>query len=332
MTPSILGLDIGGANLKAATPDKRAVSVPFPLWKQPDKLPAALAALVAQFPDATELAVTMTGELCDCFETKREGVQAIVDAVAACSLAARFWNTDGVFVSEEEAKRDYMKVAAANWHALATFAGRYAAHYGGILIDIGSTTTDIIPLNDGWPSTYGSTDWSRLQEQKLVYVGVKRTPLFAAWTDRVCAELFATTQDVYVLLGLLPEEPDNRDTADGRPMTVERCLGRIARQLGADRVELGDDHLIHFATLVHAHLRRRLADAARAAYYESQNPPELRAAIVSGAGEFLARQVVSVAFPSVSANVISLNDELGPAVSACAPAYAVAVLAAEQRP
>src|SRR6476619_3788730 len=100
MATTILGLDIGGANLKAATPDKRAVSVPFPLWKQPDRLPAALAELVARFPDAEELAVTMTGELCDCFETKRDGVNAIIAAVRAASAARRIriWSTDGQFV------------------------------------------------------------------------------------------------------------------------------------------------------------------------------------------------------------------------------------------
>src|SRR6476469_2608409 len=108
MAPSILGLDIGGANLKAATPDKRAKSVAFPLWKQPDRLPAALADLVKQFPDAEELAVTMTGELCDCFETKRDGVAAILDAVeavAACRVA-RVWSTDGAFLNSEEAKQN----------------------------------------------------------------------------------------------------------------------------------------------------------------------------------------------------------------------------------
>src|SRR3978361_399199 len=82
---TVLGLDIGGANLKAATADKRAVSVPFALWKQPDKLPVALAELVAKFPDATEMAVTMTGELCDCFETKRDGVHAIIAATRFAS-------------------------------------------------------------------------------------------------------------------------------------------------------------------------------------------------------------------------------------------------------
>lgn len=330
---AVLGLDIGGANLKAATPDKRAMSVPFALWKQPDGLPAAFAELVAKFADADELAVTMTGELCDCYETKREGVNAILDAVesAAAGRPVRVWGTDGAFLDVPTARRDYMKVAAANWHALATFAGRLAPHYGGILIDIGSTTSDLIPLNHGVPSTYGQTDWGRLKMRELVYAGVRRTPVFAVYTDRVCAELFATTADVYVVLGLMPEDPTDTDTANGRPLTVEHALTRLARAVGADREELDDDHLIDFATRVHGRLLDSLAEAARAAYFDAQNPPELRTAIVSGAGEFLARRVVERAFPDLpSGRVESLNDELGPAVSACAPAYAVAVLAEEK--
>ena len=116
MPPVVLGLDIGGANLKAATPDRRAVSVPFALWKQPDRLPAALAELVAKFPDAEELAVTMTGELCDCFETKREGVSAIIKAVrfASGGRRIRVWSTDGVFVNDNDAKANHLKVAAAH--------------------------------------------------------------------------------------------------------------------------------------------------------------------------------------------------------------------------
>src|SRR5438046_1175169 len=71
---SVLGLDIGGANLKAVHADGSARTVRFPLWKQPADLPAALSALLASMPHSTRLAVTMTGELCDCFATKREGV------------------------------------------------------------------------------------------------------------------------------------------------------------------------------------------------------------------------------------------------------------------
>lgn len=335
MAHTILGLDIGGANLKAATGDKRAAAVPFPLWKQPDALPAALAALVAQFPGADELAVTMTGELCDCFETKRDGVSAIIKAVrfASGGRPIHVWSTDGAFLNSEEAKANHMKVAAANWHALATFAGRYAPTHGALLIDIGSTTTDLVTLNNGVPFTYGTTDWDRLQERELIYAGVRRTPVCAVITDRVCAELFATTQDVYTVLGQLPEEPDNRDTADGRPLTKKYSLARLARMLGADREQLYDNPLINLASRVHTELHRRLVEASRSAYYGQQSPPKLRSVIVSGAGEFLARQVATEAFPAVSpTNVTSLNDELGPSISACAPAYAVAVLTAERRP
>ncbi|QDU20265.1 hydantoinase/oxoprolinase family protein [Urbifossiella limnaea] len=333
-TAGILGLDIGGANLKAATADGRAASVPFALWKQPDRLPAALAELVAQFPDAAELAVTMTGELCDCFETKRQGVNAILDATehAAAGRPVRVWGTDGAFHTISESRANHLTVAAANWHALATFAGRFAPYHGGILIDIGSTTSDLIPLDSGLPSTYGLTDWTRLQVRELVYAGVRRTPVFAVYPDRVCAELFATTADVYVVLGLLPENEHDTDTANGRPLTVEHALTRLAHVLGADREELGDDHLIHFATRVHDRLRGQLADAARGVYYDQQQAPELRTAIVSGTGEFLARQVIDRVFGGAPIErTVSLNDELGPTVSACAPAYAVAVLAAEGR-
>ncbi len=330
----VLGLDIGGANLKTATPDGRAVSVPFALWKQPDRLPTALAELVARFPDATELAVTMTGELCDCFETKRQGVNAILDATehAAACRPVRVWGTDGVFHTVAAARAKHLTVAAANWHALATFAGRYAPTGSAMLIDIGSTTSDLIPLTAGVPYTHGNTDWDRLQVRELVYAGVRRTPVFAVYTDRVCAELFATTADVYVVLGLIPEGPTDTDTANGRPLTVEHSLTRLARVLGADREELSDDHLIHFATRVHDRLRAQLVESARATYYDRQTVSKPEQVIVSGAGEFLARQVASKVFDELPADrTVSLNEKLGPQVSECAPAYAVAVLAAEAR-
>ena len=108
MTHTVLGLDIGGANLKAATIDGLAVSVPFPLWKQPDKLGDSLATLIAQFPKTTTLAVTMTGELCDCFPTLREGVLSILSEVerAAGKCKVRIWTTDAQFVNATKARKD----------------------------------------------------------------------------------------------------------------------------------------------------------------------------------------------------------------------------------
>ncbi|MEX2559527.1 MAG: tetrahydromethanopterin-linked C1 transfer pathway, partial [Pirellulales bacterium] len=74
---SWLALDIGGANLKAADGLGFAVARPFPLWQRPQALAGEIARLLADAPAAERIAVTMTGELADCFSTKREGVAAI---------------------------------------------------------------------------------------------------------------------------------------------------------------------------------------------------------------------------------------------------------------
>src|SRR5262249_10334863 len=76
--PGFLGLDIGGANLKAAHSGGNVRIQPFPLWKHPGELTEVLRELVDSMPAADVLAVTMTGELCDCFDSKRQGVLAIL--------------------------------------------------------------------------------------------------------------------------------------------------------------------------------------------------------------------------------------------------------------
>ena len=344
MPPVVLGLDIGGANLKAATADKRAVSVPFALWKQPEKLPAALADLVAQFPNVEEFAVTMTGELCDCYETKREGVNAILTAVqnVSRSYLIRVWSTDGRFVSVEQARQDYQKVAAANWHGLATFAAGYRPTGPGLLFDIGSTTTDIIPLLDGVPVPEGRTDAARLESLELLYVGASRTPLCAILGLQSASELFATTLDVYLVLKKHNENPEDFNTADGRPATRSHAHARLSRMLCGDPDLVSEGVTEELAVQVHTkileHLRynvRAVASRAKAHWIRKRNRKRSRKirVIASGSGEFIARELLeSNGVEGLDPDPIFLSDRLGPAVAACAPAYALAVLASERQP
>jgi probable H4MPT-linked C1 transfer pathway protein len=350
-TPTILGLDIGGANLKAATPDKRAISVPFALWKQPDRLSTALAELVAQFPDAEELAVTMTGELCDCFETKRDGVSAIIKAVrfASGGRRIRVWSTDGCFVNDNDAKANHLKVASANWHALATLAGQYVPVGPGVLIDVGSTTTDIVPLLHCKPVPRGTTDRERLRFRELVYTGARRTPVCAILSSMVAAELFATSHDAYLLLGRMAEDSKDRDTADGRPATIPHAHARIARMVGGDAETMTLEEAASLADEVQYQQIRQIEYGITQAINHLANltrhgsPKQPITFLISGSGEFIARELFRRGF-AYQANlsertprevslddVRSLTDQLGPEVSACAPAYAVAVLAAEAR-
>src|SRR4051794_29050589 len=115
MPPAPLGLDVGGANLKAAHAGGPPRTVPFSLWKHPAALPAALSDLLASLPSADLLGVTMTGELCDCFATRRDGVCTILDAVATAAgrRRVRVWTTAGHFMDPVAARGAPLQVAAA---------------------------------------------------------------------------------------------------------------------------------------------------------------------------------------------------------------------------
>ena len=330
MRREAIGLDIGGANLKAATGSGEAVTVPFELWRHPDRLPDALTAIRQRWPEFRVVAVTMTGELCDCFPTKRDGVRHILASVeqAFSNCQVGVWSTSSRFVSVEAAVDDHLAIAAANWHGLATYAGRLAPHGPAILIDTGSTTTDIVPLAHGIPRPSGRTDPERLQSGELVYMGVRRTPICAVLGAAVAAEFFATTHDAYVLLGQLQEEPDNRSTADGRAMTRENAHARLSRMLGGDPEITTAAQTNKLALQVFESQRRTIGRGVRRVIELLSKAPHT--VLVSGAGEFLAR----AAWNEVSADsqVISLTEQLGSGRSTAACAYALAVLASENWP
>jgi probable H4MPT-linked C1 transfer pathway protein len=331
-----LGLDIGGANLKAADGSGWGRTVRFPLWREPAGLASALIALIESAPRVEKLAVTMTGELCDCFATKAEGVQHILRAVQEAAQAREVWiyRVGGRLVTLDEAKQWPEAAAAANWHALAQFACRFVKGESGLLVDVGSTTTDIVPLIDGMPRPAGLTDTERLLSGELVYTGVGRTPVCAItrtlpWRGGQCpvaAELFATAADAYVLLGKLREQPDAEWTADGRPLTKEFATARLARMICADSAEFSVGDAIKAA----AAISRAQADAVSKAITEVAQcaAKPLRWAIVSGAGEFLATECVAQG--SAAATVVSLSAALGEQASEAAPAHALAVLACER--
>lgn len=332
-----LAIDIGGANLKAADGCGFAASRPFAVWKYPERLSEELTLLVKAAPPSHSLAVTMTAELADCFETKAEGVRQILDAVqaAASGRLIRVYQIDGQFISLEEAHKAPLLAAASNWHALAKFANRYAAAWPALLIDLGSTTADVIPLDPSGPIATGLNDPERLASGELVYTGVERTPLCALvrslpWQGDDCpiaAELFATTADAYLMLGELPEEPENCDTADGRPRTWPHALARLARMVCADADSFTVEDARQAAATVREAQLELLQTAVEKVVARLGAPP--KTVITSGHGEFLLRHLL--ARLTWHADVLSLTEELGPAVSRCAPAHALAVLARERK-
>jgi len=333
-----LGLDIGGANLKAATSSGTAKTIPFEIWRAPNELAPRLRELIGVFPQPDVLAVTMTAELADCFASKAEGVATIVAAVsdAAGRTPVIFWQTEGTFAHPEAAAALPKTVAAANWHALATWAGRLAPRGKALLFDIGSTTADIIPLHDGRPVALGATDVERLRNHELVYTGFRRTPLCAVARHvpvrgrscPVAAELFATTLDIYLLLGLVPEDAADTNTADGRPATIACAHDRLARMLCCDREEIDRVEARSIARHFASEQQRQLSAAI--AEVVARDGASLETAIIAGSGESLARRILAEHPQAQAANTIRLAESLSAVLAEAACAYAVAVLATER--
>lgn len=331
----ILGWDIGGVNTKVACLDDDGVltvrSQPFELQRKPDALVRILRDLAAQVGagSTAECAVTMTAELSQMFRTKREGVHFVLDAVSAAfpDATTRVFTTDGRFLTMDAARAEPLAVAAANWAATARLVA--SRHQDAMLVDVGTTTTDIVPIVNGEVVAGGKTDPERLASGELVYSGALRTPIEAIVhevSDRgdtygVSAEGFALIGDVHVWLGRLVAEDYTVPTPDGRPATREFAAERIARVICADRELVDESAITHIA---HSIAAQQVAGIAAAIRRVHSRHPSLRTAIVTGLGHFIA----SEAARSASLDVVSLADDIGDDAARYAPAAAVALLCA----
>ena len=81
------GWELGGAHLKAAQihrPDRveAVVQLPCPLWQGMEHLDAAIDRALVRLGAMGPSAVTMTGELCDLFASRGEGVHRLIEAMA----------------------------------------------------------------------------------------------------------------------------------------------------------------------------------------------------------------------------------------------------------
>jgi len=251
----ILGLDVGGAHVKAALlrPDgklPRRKVYPFEIWKNPDGLAALLRAVRNEHkPDA--VALTMTGELSDVFKSRADGVRHIVNcAVDAMSpLRVNLMDVDGGFIGPLAAIKAHDRVASANWCATARWVSKHLARC--IVADIGSTTTDILPVKNGLPAVRGKTDLQRLVTGELLYTGFLRTPVSAVAPSlkirgapvALCPEYFAVMGDALLYLGEISAKDYTIPTPDNGPKTKRGAAIRLARLVLSSPEELGGDEV-----------------------------------------------------------------------------------------
>jgi probable H4MPT-linked C1 transfer pathway protein len=335
---AILGWDIGGVNTKAARLRPaaegfalRTVSLPYEVQREPGALaPVLLAAAREAGREPSDIhAVTMTAELSQAFRTKREGVGFVLDAVQAAfpGSIVQVYTVDGRFVGLEEARAWPLSVGASNWAATANWVARTIPTC--VLIDIGTTSTDLIPVIDGRVAAVGQTDPERLLSGELLYSGALRTPAEAIarqvplWGGEagVSADGFALIGDAHLWRGNLSSDDYTCRAPDGRPATRVFAGERLARMVCADRDMLDDSAIDGIATALADAQVRTLVQALerlRARW------PAIAVAVVTGLGDFIAAEAARAA----GLTTVSLAEQLGPA-SRTAPAAAVAWLLSE---
>ena len=337
-----VGWDIGGVHLKAARAhDGRvvdAVQIASPLRLGVDGLAQAFVQAAARMGMADCHVVTMTGELADTFESRARGVETLA-ALAARALAGTpvmIYAGPLGLVSDERAGAHVREIASANWHASAALVG--VACRAALFADMGSTTTDLVPVIGGAVAARGYTDAERLAAGELVYTGLVRTPLmaiarqapFAGRMTPLINENFATMGDVYRVLGTLPDGVDQMPTVDGRAKTPEASRARLARMVGCDEADADAAAWTALARWFAEAQTRAVCDAAM--FVLSQNAMPAEAPMVgSGIGEMVLREMARrlgrayVGFDTL----ISVEPSARAAALQCAPAAALAIIASK---
>ncbi len=305
----MIGIDVGGANLKVVDRDGSHIHY-CPLWEK-----APIAALLTRYAVSRDepAAVVMSGELADCFENKLEGIAFIVNEVRKVFPDALFYGTDARFhVSAVP------QLAAANWLASVDYLRQAFPH--AVFLDIGSTTADILPLGR-FDDLLGLTDLERLQRGFLLYTGMLRTHVatvlqsvdLAGKLTPVSSEYFAISADAHLVLGNIGPEDYTCDTPDHKEKTREASMRRLARVVCADLGEIGEEGALQIARQFQDAQRTKVCDAVR------------RCALSSASKEIIVAGIGASLF-AAELGGSALSRELGPAADAL-PAFAVREIA-----
>ena len=339
----IIGWDIGGAHLKAVLLEQdgkvhQVLQLPCPLWQGEACLHQALDQAAAKLGVHAQdrHAVTMTGEMTDIYSNRNNGVNNIINVITNKFPDARLSVFAGAagFLPTSKVAQATQQIASANWWATAEYLSTVMPR--GLLIDIGSTTADLVPFADGVVIAKGHTDVERLRHQELVYTGIVRTPVMSLakqlpfggeWIG-LMAEHFATCADVYRILGKLPDNADQYPAADGGDKTLAASERRLARMLGMD-AEAGDTALWHdVASYLQECQLRTLMDAC--AQQLSRRELDHDAPLVgAGTGRFLASILAQRSgrdYLDINQFFAIHNAGQNHVPADCAPAVAVAAL------
>ena len=170
---SYLGIDIGGANLKiiGVNENKQIVYVDYSsckIWQDKSYLDSKLLELnKIKAKEKVKCGITMSAELCDCFKNREFGAKQIFKSCKKLIFDCYFYSKSKIFFIKNDS---YKNIISMNWHSIGRFLKKKIEN--AIVIDFGTTTTDFIVIKKGQILNKNYDDFSRLNNNELLYTGL----------------------------------------------------------------------------------------------------------------------------------------------------------------
>lgn len=279
----------------------------------------------------------MTAELSDAFRNKKEGVHFILDS-ASQSFKNEFnsvLNVRSELISVKKAKANPIEVAGANWVATGWLISQKIKNC--IIIDVGSTSTSIIPINNGKISNKGNTDFEKLMVGELVYTGLIRTNI-AAIVQRipirksevtVSSEFFSQSGDVHLILGNIDKKNYFANTPDDRGKNRIDAMQRLAKVICGDLDIISQSEIYTMAEYIYSKQIEQISDALKKVYLnlKEKNNQEIPI-VVTGIGKvILAKKAAQLLGLK---KIIDINKIIGNNSYQASPAVGVGIMEASK--
>ncbi len=310
----IVGIDIGGVFVKSATVEYsgdegtllKTERNPFNFRLNNHNLNEALTEelyLHADPKDIDAVVITITAETVGIFRTLEEGVVTISEICSRTykDIPHGFIAVDGKVHTIEDVLKAPLDFASANWIATSYLASRFIKD--GFFIDVGSTSSDIIPIVNGEVCPEGKIDMYRLHTGELIYAGILRTyiqclvgklPFRNGWIG-LSSELRCFTAHIYVYLGLI-KEITMLHPFSGKQININRSEAKeaICRSVCSDSTILSDEEVYAMAKYIHEQQISMIVESIKSIKALKWNKDIDLSYVVAGSGSFLAKKAVEI--------------------------------------
>ena len=308
-----IGWDIGGANTKICVFDSnfniiRVECININIWSNFIELNNLFNKISKDYSlDIISNYITITAESCDNFSDRKNGILSILKNCNSFILGHKlFYTNQDRYIDFDSAKNNPEILYSTNWILTSKFVNKSDNIH--LIIDIGSTTTDLIYKNIDVEENIN--DHLRLINNTLLYAGVIRTPIsmllnkvsYFSKSIPLVNEVFSTTGDVFNLTNDINFEKLDYLGADNLEYSKENSFKRLARSIGLDYQKEMQSEIIKISHMIKKELANIIFKKIKLLYGD-----ELKNITMSsiGEGSFLAKHLAH----EHKLNYFSIDDE-----------------------